>query len=90
MPADEEEGGNELDDERSGWVVGNLVGTIVMIMGLMGRKLMVMMGRRIRRVRMRMRITTRLAEVMPLDTKAAEVETNIITIMHNNFSDSDL
>ena len=43
---------------------------------------------------MRMRITTRLAEVMPLDTKAAEVETNrrglIITITHNNFSNSDL
>ena len=33
---------------------------------------------------MRMRMTTRLAEVMPLDTKAAEVDTNkgklIITI----------
>ena len=37
-----------------------------------------------------MTMTTRVAEVMPLDTKAAEVETNIITIMHNNFSDSDL
>ena len=85
MPADEEEGGNELDDERPGWVVGNLVGTIVMIMRLMGRKLMVMVM-----VMVRTRITTRLAEVMPLDTKAAEVETNIITIMHNNFSDSDL
>ena len=88
MPADEEEGGNELDDERPGWVVGNLVGTIVMIMGLMGRKLMVMVMVMMKR-RVRMRITTRLAEVMPLDTKAAEVETNIITIMHNNFSDSD-
>ena len=89
MPADEEEGGNELDDERSGWVVGNLVGTIVMIMGLMGRKLVVMVMLMMKR-KVRMRITTRLAEVMPLDTKAAEVETNIITIMHNNFSDSDL
>ena len=44
---------------------------------------------------MRIRITTRLAEVMPLDTKAAEVETNMgeelnITITQNNFSDSDL
>ena len=88
MPADEEEGGNELDDERPGWVVGNLVGTSIMIMGLMGRKLMVMVMVMMKR-RVRMRITTRLAEVMPLDTKAAEVETNIITIMHNNFSDSD-
>ena len=26
MPADEEEGGEELDDERSVWVVGNLAG----------------------------------------------------------------
>ena len=52
-------------------------------MGLM------VMVRRTRAI-MRIRITTRLAEVMPLDTKAAEVETNIITIMHNNFSDSDL
>ena len=54
------------------------------------------MGLMVRRTRaiMRMRITTRLAEVMPLDTKAAEVDTNkgklIITITHKNFYDSDL
>ena len=65
--------------------MGHLVGPIIVMMGLMT------MMMRTRVMMMRMRITTRLAEVMPLDTKAAEVETNkeelIITVTHKNFSD---
>ena len=69
-------------------MMGHLVGPIIVMMGLMT------MMMRTRVMMMRMRITTRLAEVMPLDTKAAEVETNmeelIITVTHKNFSGSDL
>ena len=68
--------------------MGHLVRPIIVMMGLMT------MMMRTRVMTMRMRITTRLAEVMPLDTKAAEVETNmeelIITVTHKNFSGSDL
>ena len=69
-------------------MMGHLVRPIIVMMGLMT------MMMRTRVMTMRMRITTRLAEVMPLDTKAAEVETNmeelIITVTHKNFSGSDL
>ena len=36
VPAGDEEWGEELDEERPGWVVGNLVGPIMM-MGLMNK-----------------------------------------------------
>ena len=71
------EGRSSMMRGLSGWWA-TLLGPIIM-MCLMKMKM----------VRMRMRITTRLAEVMPLDTKAAEVDTNkgklIITITQKNF-----
>ena len=66
------EGRSSMMRGLSGWWA-TLLGSIIM-MCLMAMEM----------VRMRMRMTTRLAEVMPLDTKAAEVDTNkgklIITI----------